>query len=598
VRTSWSDFGSKVALGALPPRPPQLFVNGFWQAGTFGNDDMPQRTFGASDMMSWVHGNHAVKFGGNVLWNHFQETGNWLGAGQIRFTGAYTGYAPADFLLGQAASFRQNNGLNRDFKNVNAGMFVQDDWKITRKLTLNLGLRWEINPPFSSAGDALATFQANTQSTRFPTAPKGLLFPGDPGIPAGVEPTRLNNLAPRLGMAYDVFGNGRTAVRDGCRVFYAVGMTNITSNLQNQPFLVDLTIFGTPNLVDPWAANGGSPYPYTFNPQKPIFSYPLTADSVASGYQTPTVQQYNFSIQQQLGNSNNVQVSYVGNSSRHLFLQRDANAPVFGPGSTASNVNNRRPYLPGIYGAIYELQTAANASYNSLQLSFNRRFAKGFSVMANYTWSKSIDILSDDPTGPASVSFVDSNNLRLDRAVSNFNVPHVFQLSWIWQAPELKRWGWVGRQALGGWQLNGILVARSGNPVNITSGADSNLDGNNNDRPNQVGDPALSGDRTRAEKINQFFNTAAFSRVVPGQLYGTVGRNLLVGPSSVNWNMSAFKQFSLYERARLQFRADFFNVFNQVNFGNPNGQLSAANFGRITSAGAPRILQFGLKFLF
>src|SRR5579884_672832 len=151
VHTSWSDFGSQVTLGALPARPPQLYVNGYWQAGTFGDDDMPQRTFGAYEMLSWMHGGHSVKFGGSMLWNHFLETGNWLGAGQIHFTGAYTKLAPADFLLGMAATFRQNNGLNRNFSGTNSSLFAQDDWKLSRRVTLNLGLRWELNPPFTSA---------------------------------------------------------------------------------------------------------------------------------------------------------------------------------------------------------------------------------------------------------------------------------------------------------------------------------------------------------------------------------------------------------------------------------------------------------------
>ncbi len=174
---TWADLGSKVVQGALPARTPQIFVNGYWQAGTFGDNTQPQRNFGLSEMLSLVRGPHTLKFGGSLLWNHFQETGNWLGAGQVRFSGAATKNAQADFLLGMANSFRQNSGLNRDFKETNTSLFVQDDWKILRRLTLNLGLRWELNPPYVSAGGQLGTFRAGVQSTRIPSAPLGLAIP-------------------------------------------------------------------------------------------------------------------------------------------------------------------------------------------------------------------------------------------------------------------------------------------------------------------------------------------------------------------------------------------------------------------------------------
>lgn len=598
VHTNWSDFGSAVTLGALPARPPQIFVNGFWQMGTFGDDHMDQTSWGLSDTVTWVRNGHSIRAGGGYTRHGFVETGNWLGAGQIRFSGSSSKNALADFLLGHANSFRQNNGQNRDFNSGDFFGFFQDDWKISRKVTLNLGLRYEVDQPLVSTTDQLQGFRFGVQSKVFPTAPLGLMYPGDPGTPRGVIPTQWNNFAPRVGVAFDPFGNGKTAIRAGWGLFYAATLENITGNLQGQPFLVDVTANVTPNLNTPWAnVPGGSPFPYTLSHSNPLFSLPLTASYVGENLGMPYVMQYNFTVQQQLTQQWSLQAGYVGNASRKLYLQRDANAPVYVPGlSSVANVNSRRPYLPGTFAEISETETAANASYNSLQVSLTRRFSRGFTLMANYTWSKSIDIASDDQLNPTVVSFSDSNNLRLDRAPSDFDTPHRIVLSYLWEAPPVRRWGLIGKEVLSGWQVNGITSVQSGSPFNVTSNIDSNFDGNSTDRPDLVGNPRLDGGRARPQLIAQYFNTAAFKAA--SGLDGTAGRNLLYGPAAVNWDFSAFKNFAISERKKVEFRAELFNLFNEVNFAAPNATLTSPSFGRILSAQAPRIVQFGLKFLF
>lgn len=596
---SWSDYGSKVTLGALPARPPQIFVNGRWQMGTFGGNGQLQQSFSASDTLTATRGKHTLKAGVWMLHGKFDEVGNWLGAGQVRFTGNFTRNTLSDFLLGRAASFRQNNGLARIFRSTAVHGFVQDDWRLSPRLTLNLGLRYELNMPLVSTTDELATFRFNQQSTTIPKAPLGQLFYGDEGIPRGMAKTDRDNFAPRIGLAYDPTGKGRTAIRAGFGAFYAISFANVTSNLQGQPFLVDVTAFGTPNLVEPWSGvPGGSPFPYTLDRANPSFSLPITTNYYDEDATTPYVFHYSLTVEQQVTSTLTVQGAYVGNSSRKMFFQRDANAPIFRAGSsTAGNVNARRPYLAGTFAQIAHTNTGSNAHYDSLQVSFRQRMARGFTINGSYTFSKSIDEISDDIFSATSVGIVDSNNRRLDRGASGFNAPHVFVVSYLWDLPRTQRYGWAGKHVVNGWQLSGITRFDSGNPFTVTAGTDTNLDGNANDRADLVGNPVISGERTRDEWLRQYFNTAAFARPADGTP-GTAGRSILYGPGAATWNLSAFKNFELYEKHRLQFRSEFFGAFNHPNFGNPNTALNNANFGRILGAGGARVVQFALKYLF
>lgn len=596
---SWADYGSKVTLGATPARPPQLFINGRWQMGTFGANGQLQQTYSASNTLTATLGQHTVKAGGWYMRGIFDEIGNWLGAGQVRFTGNFTRNTLADFMLGRAASFRQNNGLARVFRSDSVHGFVQDDWRISPRLTLNLGLRYELNMPLVSTTDELATFRFGVQSTTIPKAPLGQLFYGDADIPRGMAKTDRNNFAPRLGLAFDPTGKGRTAIRAGWGIFYAASFANVTSNLQGQPFLVDVTVFGTPNLVDPWSnIPGGSPFPYTLDRANPRFSLPLTTNYYDEDAATPYVQHYSLTIEQQLTSTLTMQAAYVGNSSRKLFFQRDANAPIFtGAQSTAGNVNARRPYLPGTFAQIAHTNTGSNAHYDSLQLSFRQRLTRGFTLNGAYTFSKSIDEISDDIFSATSVALVDSNNRALDRGASGFNAPHVFVLSYLWDLPRTQRFGWVGKQIINGWQVTGITRFDSGNPFTVTAGVDTNLDGNANDRADLVGNPIISGDRSRDEWLREYFNKAAFARPANGTP-GTAGRSIIYGPGAQTWNLSAFKNFEIREDHRLQFRSEFFGAFNHPNFGNPNAALNNANFGRILSAGGARVVQFALKYSF
>jgi hypothetical protein len=275
----------------------------------------------------------------------------------------------------------------------------------------------------------------------------------------------------------------------------------------------------------------------------------------------------------------------------------DYNAPLFGAGATAGNINQRRPYLAGTFAQVGLIESGANSSYNSLQLSVNRRFPGALRLIGNYMFSKSIGDASADITGPSAITMVDNASRAIERAVSNFDIRHVTNTSWVWELPRLTGANGFLKGVAGGWQLNGILRFQPGSPVNPTIGRDTNLDGNANDRSGLIGDLGVKSDASRREQIAGYYTPTALAAAAPGRI-GTLGRNAIYGPGSRQWDLSLMKHFDLWEKHRLQVRAEAFNFPDWVNLGNQVANVSAANAGRILGAGAARQVQFGMKYLF
>ncbi|MGH9469045.1 MAG: carboxypeptidase regulatory-like domain-containing protein [Terriglobia bacterium] len=600
----WQNLGSNFIPTTSPPRTPQIEVSGAWQGGNYGDNHDVGQSFEGMDAVTWIRGPHTMEIGSSLVYVRDAETSSWLGSGQVAVTGIDTGNSVADFLLGHAATFRVNNGNLVKLTEPDWSSFIQDDWKIARKLTLDLGLRYEINWPYTSGYNNLQTFRFGSplpQSTQIPTAPPGLLYNGDPGIPAGLVPTPLDDFAPRVGFALDPFGNGKTAIRAGYGIFYAAPEANMWQNAYGQPYLVDVTDNVTPSFVNPFGNfPSGNPFPLNPNVAARKFAVPLNTTWVDPDYSTPYFQQYSFTVQQQLRPNLDLEAGYVGNTARHLTIQRDVNQPVFIPGagkSTAANINNRRPILPGTYAEIISLESGDNSSYNALTVSVDRRFAQGFTLLANYTWSKAMDDADTDPTGPTGVPFQNSNIRSEDWSVSGFDRAQVFNLSALWQVPGTRQFGFAGRELLSGWQANAIGRLASGSPFSVTAGKDTNLNGVNTDRPDLVSAPYLSTSRPQAQLLAEYFDPAAFLDAAAG-LDGTAGRNILFGPGSDSWDVSLFKDFPIHESHQLQFRAEFFNFFNTPNFNNPTSNLNSGNVGRILGAGAGRVIQFALRYSF
>ncbi|MBS1814225.1 MAG: carboxypeptidase regulatory-like domain-containing protein [Acidobacteria bacterium] len=630
-----SDLGFAFPYGGALQTQPQFSITGYFSGGGGRPNNTSQLSTGLQDTVNWTLGNHGLKFGGSFIFNKYQETAAFLSQSTASFTGAQTGNgsaangnAFADFLLGRANNFQQNNGSLHRLHFNDPSLFVHDTWRVSRRFTVNGGVRWEVFYPFVGQKN-FGTFIPGKQSTRFPTAPTGLVFEGDPGVPEGLISPSYLKFAPRIGFAWDIFGTGRTALRGGYGVFYSFSQEPFVGNLEGQPFALAVSVTNTTSYANPYAGQAafptGSPYPYVPDPANAKFNKSAQFAGIRPNTSAvPYVQQFNLTLEQQYGANWSTRMAYVGTLGRRFYLNRDQNAPVYIPGfcpgtsttpcsSTASaNVASRRPYNTmnastayGYTSNIAMLDPISNSSYNGLQLTATRRMLHNFAVQAAYTWSKALDIASGDPGSATTWNLVNNYDASLDKGLSNYHLPQKFVASVLYQLPSVKKWGLFGKEILSGWQINAIQTLASGQPFNVLSATDSNLDGlSGSDRPNLVGNPHLLNSRSKLEKINQYFNTAAFQNVpttmVNGvrQLYGTSPRNPLIGPGTIRTDASAFKRFEIYERMNLLFRAEAFNLMNNTNLGNPNGSINAANFGKITSSDAPRQLQLALKLEF
>src|SRR5262249_15676980 len=313
------------------------------------------------------------------------------------------------------------------------------------------------------------------------------------------------------------------------------------------------------------------------------------------GLRTPYVEQFNLNVQRQVVKDLTVQVGYVGKLGRKLLLGYSPNPALFTPTATTANIDQRRILQP--FGNNSEISSRANSTYHGLQAQVNKRLSRGFSLQGAYTFSRSQDIASAISLGGAIPNVFD---FHTQYGLSDFSAKHIGSFSWLWELPKAGVKNPLARGVVNGWQMNGLLSARTGLPINVTLGSDRALSGAPNQRPDVLRNPVLSSDRPRAERILQWFYRTAFALPALGA-YGNVGRNALLGPNSVTTNLALFKNFPIpvREGMHLQFRSEFFNLLNSVNLSNPNTTLSAGvNMSRITGAAEARVIQFALKVVF
>lgn len=583
---------------------PQFRATGRFNLNSGGPVKFISNTYQIQENLSWVKGRHTMKFGFEFMDLGFFQS--FLGPPAFTFNGQRTGGgnaargdSMADFLLGTYQALAVTNGVRvNDGANTFTNFYAQDDFKVNRRLTLNLGLRYEMPTPWVDKYDRINTVfpVAGVRSSKFPTAPPGMLFPGD--LPRGLMPTDRNNLAPRFGFAWDVFGDGKTAVRGAYGIFYDTFNTDTVAQ-ENPPFVGGGQTFFNGQMSNPFGSVGVNAPPAFIDPAAFTFVLPINglwSATTPDGLRTTYMQEFNFMISRQVSRDYAVNVGYIGKTGTKLIAYRPFNAAPYAPGATEGNAPQRVPFQPGIYGPQgYYLDNAFTSAYHSFQAELNKRFSKGFQFNTSYVLSKALDSSSSFTLGGCVSNPFD---VRAGRGRSDWDRRHNVVMSGVWAPPVYQQQkGLVGR-VFGGWNLSGISTIQSGLPVTAVNGQNRALDGTGcagSQLANIVGDPVREH-ANRADMINKFFETGAFALPAIGT-YGNSSRGVLSGPANVNTDLAILKDVNVSESMRFQFRAEFFNIFNQVNFGNPIGSIANARFGAITGAAAGRSTQLGLKFL-
>src|SRR6185437_15688250 len=513
-----------------------------------------------------------------------------------------SGNAFADFLLGLPFNFLQKGSVPQAIHNTEVEPWIEDDWRILPRLTLNLGVRWQ---PWFPAVDEEAPqvgFEPGVQSTEAPFAPLGLVFSGDNHLPHAIFSTDWNNVAPRIGFAYDVNGNARTVVRGAYGIFYRPSPLNLQRFSGNTAAFRSLTasISDPPSTEAPFADTpGGSPFP--FNAPSDLKTYqfitPVTTSALIPHSPTSYVQEWNLTVERQVTRHMGVSATYVGNHMIYGMDATEGNPATYIPGqSTQKNVNSRRPFK-GL-ASLEILAPFQFSNYNGLQLSITQRGGNGLTLISNYTWSKCMD---NDSQSTGTVSVINKFDLNANYARCDYDIEHVGNISVVYDLPPAPQFRGLADRMLNHWQISTILGLSSGPVYSVYSGVANSLTGpTTNSGTNDLADrvPGTSTARPAgASKLQEYFNTAAFTTNALGT-FGDSGRNSMTGPGAWTWDLGVVKSFPITSRVAFRLRGEAFNVLNHTNFSLPVAKFTNNSFGEILSAGDPRVLQLAGRITF
>ena len=596
---------------------PEFNITGYRAIGnnTFRPNLIKSQTRLLSNENTWTHGKHAVKFGAQIFFLQSAIVNPQRAKGTITFDGRFTerspsqrggsGDAMADLLLGFPREMQGSNTVWMDLRAPFQHWFLQDDWKLTQKLTLNIGLRYELNPWWIDRRNQIANFDLGTCygcNDGFIDVAES----GDSRFDRALMMQDSNNLAPRFGFAYRL--TDKTVIRGAYGIFYGdVTATGGGEFMETMPPMHFKATLAT-GRVDPFLSLQQGLPAGTISPEN---AAGVEMSSFERDPDWPMAQNWNFNIQRSLPNDILWEVGYYGNKMQHIVGRYDLNMPAPGPGA----INPRRIWTrvqsPGTdafisLGRMNRHDFRFNSLYHGFQTKVEKRYSRGLTFIGSYAWSRTIgDLRGANGSGGAAgenLRFVmNPLDFRQERGVAGQHMAHRFIMSYVYELPFGRgramgaNWHPAVDAILGNWSLGGIMTFASGTPQTLTvRGNPANVGGG--DRPNVVGTgtPLLSvGERT----VDKFFKTEHFE---PNALhtFGNAGNNLLIGPRTTAWDFSVYKRFPIVEGHELQFRFEAFNFTNTPSFGFPNSEVGNPNFGQISGAGTPRNLQFGLKYLF
>lgn len=658
-------------------------VTGYFSVGSSAFAGWDRNNYTFNDDLHWVKGTHSLAFGGHFELSKFDVTNVYTSYGGFTFgttsqkigsTTYYYNNAAANFLTGFMTGFGQGNFEQVNDRNHFPGIYAQDSWKVNHQLTLTYGLRWEMFAPWANRNGQQTAFSpsnyaANKGTSQFSTLPAGMVLSGDSGFPTNGVKNKYAQFMPRVGFAYDIFGDGKSVVRGGFGIFYQdrlPGFFNLTqASYVPNTISVSLSNLGmyspTPGsnpggpFSNPYCTGCAvgaytNPFPFTL-PFKSTQAFPnafQVAEYDPSGnFLVPVTYDYNLTIERQITTSWAVRAAYVGSGSRHQIESLELN-PSVNTGSGLS-VNQRKVYntAPTVgpcttatgcttsYSNINQAAMIGSAGFNSLQLTLTKKMQHGLSLLANYTWSKSLDDMpqatrvsnTEDmnpgesyvyPIYPSNATNIPAAALvpdvkALDRGISDIDHPNALSISYVYELPKLHEGNFVLRGILNGWRTSGLVQHHSGDSLTAYMGTDNSLTGLSQDRAQRNFTlPAYSKQAgnvgyCQAGKICvNWLNSAAFSvpaNTGPGTGFGNVVKGSLRGPGFTVWNGALVRTFPVVREMNVEFRMEYFDVLNHTILNNPNTSnpiSSSTTFGTITgeNGAGPRIGQFALKFNF